>query len=133
MIVDQEWTDYELSFYVSNMQCQEHVGSRGLTVGLRVQDANNMVALRILDQDYCGGTWGRFQNSVFDAVPNSNFKLPPVDSNGGRQITIRVQGNTFSTPIGTSVVLENYPTGGIAFISAEGVTVDNVRVIPLTP
>jgi hypothetical protein len=133
MIIDQEWTDYELSFYVSNMQCQEHVGSRGLTVGLRVQDANNMVALRINDQDYCGGTWGRIQNSEFDSLPTSNFKLPPVDSNQGRQITIRVQGNTFSIPIGTSVVIENYATGGIAFIGAQGVTIDNVRVTPLTP
>jgi hypothetical protein len=133
MIIDQEWTDYELSFYVSNMQCQEHVGSRGLTVGLRVQDANNMVALRINDQDYCGGTWGRIQNSEFDSLPTSNFKLPPVDSNQGRQITIRVQGNTYSTPIGTSVVIENYATGGIAFIGAQGVTVDNVRVTQLTP
>jgi len=133
MIIDQEWTDYELSFYVSNMHCQEHVSSQGLTVGLRVQDANNMVALRINDQDYCGGTWVQIQNSEWNKLPNSNFKLPPVDSNGGRQITIRVQGNTFSAPIGTSVVIENYATGGIAFIGAQGVTVDNVRVTLLNP
>ena len=92
-----------------------------------------MVALRINDQDYCGGTWVQIQNGEWKKLLNSNFKLPPVDSNQGRQITIRVQGNTFSTPIGTSVVIENYATGGIAFIGAQGVTVDNVRVTLLTP
>ena len=56
-----------------------------------------------------------------------------MDANGGRQITIRVQGNSFSTPIGTSVVIENFPSGGVALIGAQGVTVDNFRVDPLTP
>jgi hypothetical protein len=134
MVVEStEWTDYEVHFWVSNMQCQQHVGSRGLTIGVRVQNANNMVGLRLNDQDDCAATWMIMQIGEWTEVPNSTFKLPPVDANGGRNLVVRVQGNEFSSPIGTSVIVENFPTGGIAFLGSPAVIIDNVAVIPTTP
>lgn len=133
MAVPEAWTDVEVSFDLSNMQCQRHVGSRGITVALRYQDLNNMVALRIFDADDCAATWFLVKNGEMTEMPNSTFPLPPLDSNGVRHWVMSVQGNRYSSPFGIPIVIEDFPTGGVSIMVDPGVTVDNFQVTAIAP
>jgi hypothetical protein len=133
LALPEQWTDFEVTFDLSNMECQLHVQSRGITVGLRYQDPNNMVALRIFNQDDCAATWFSVKDGVWNKLSNSSFELPPRDSNGVRHWIMSVQGNIYTSPFGLPVIREDFPTGGVALIGDPGVTVDNLRVDPLTP
>jgi len=133
MVIDaNDWTDYEVSFDVSNMQCQGGVGSRGVTIGQRYQNANNMVALRIFHWgDYCDASWYLIKDGDWNKIPNASFPLPPKDSNGVRHFILSVEGNTYNSPFGVPLVIEDYQTGGVALLANKNVTIDNFRVIPL--
>ncbi len=133
MVLGEQWTDIEVSFDLSTIQCQQHVGSRGVTVGLRYQNPNNMVALRIANQDDCAATWFLVQDGKWNKLPNSSFPLPPKDNNGVRRFVLNVQGNTYNSPFGIPVVIENFPTGGVALFADPGVTIDNFKVSPFIP
>jgi hypothetical protein len=126
-------SDIEVSFDVSNMQCQQHVGSRGITIGLRYQNPNNMVALRIFDQDDCAVTWFLVKDGKWNKIPNSTSQLPPKDNNGVRHLVITVQGNTYNAPFGVPVVLEEFLSGGVALIASPSVIIDNFKVSSFSP
>ncbi len=133
MVLDEQWTDVEVSFDVSNMQCQQHVGSRGVTVALRYQNPNNMVALRIFNQDDCAATWFLIKDGKWNKLPNSTFPLPPRDSNGVRHWVMNVQGNTYNSPFGIPVVIEDFSMGGVALLADPNVIIDNFKVSLFTP
>jgi hypothetical protein len=133
MVLDEQWTDVEVSFDVSSMQCQGGVGQRGVNIGLRYQDPTNMVKLRIYHQDDCAATWILVVNGKDEELSNSTFQLPPRDSNGVRHFIMNVQGNTFDSPFGIPVVIENFPTGGVALYADPGVIIDNFKVTRYNP
>lgn len=135
MIIDaKDWINYEVSFDVSNMSCQGGVGSSGVSVGLRLQNTNNMAALRIFYWgDNCTGTWYVIKNGEWQKIPNSSFNLPPKDSQGKRHFVISVDGNTYNCPFGVPLVIEGFPSGGVALWADKGVVVDNFKIIPHAP
>ena len=133
MVIDaSDWTDYEVSFDVSNIQCQGGVSSRGVTIGQRYQNANNMMALRIFHWgDYCDAQWYLIKDGDWDKLPNASFPVPPKDSNGVRHFILSVEGNTYNSPFGVPLVIEDFQTGGVALLANKGVIIDNFKVIPL--
>lgn len=134
LIGSSDWTDYEVSFDVWGMSCQAQWVSDGITTGLRVQDASNMVAMEWVHWGTnCRPSWFIVTNGTRELIFEHAFDLPPKDAQEKRHLAVRVQGNTYTTPFGGEITIDNFPSGGIAVIADVNVIIDNFKVTLLSP
>jgi hypothetical protein len=122
---ESSWTNYVVTFETSNLHCQWAVYDNAVVIGIRYQDANNMIALR---WSVCRGNWSIVENGQWREVPNTNFTIPAPFAEGVRRPEVTASGNTFKVNGGPSIVIDNYPSGRVAILADPTVIIDNFVV-----
>ncbi|MBE0649913.1 MAG: hypothetical protein IH595_03630 [Bacteroidales bacterium] len=128
LVEGKDWTNYEVSFDVSNMGCTKNASSSGMYLGLHFQDPNNMVMLRLLHFRDCASTWTIIRDGTTNVIPNATYNLPSEANRGTIHIVVSVVGNKYDFPFGKPVIIEDYPQGGVSISSYKGVIIDNFKI-----
>jgi hypothetical protein len=127
----EEWDKYQVSFDLSSISCQGAVSSRGVTVGFRYQDPNNMAGLAIFQRTECNCSWYIIEGNEWNRKPNSEFPLIPRGADGVRHFEITVEGNFYTAIGGPTVEIDEYESGPLALIADREVIIDNFEVTEL--
>jgi hypothetical protein len=129
VIGDSTWTNYEVSFDVSNVSCQGGVRSSTTTVGLHYQDSGDMIAFRWLHwENSCQPVWLQGKEDQWKILAERMFEIPPKDTSGRRHLVVSVQGDDYSTSFGGLISVPDVPPGKVVLIADEGVLIDNFQI-----
>jgi|CXWL01.1.fsa_nt_gi hypothetical protein len=98
-IGDNGWTNYTIEFEANAASCWMSAGYN--TIGVRVQDTNNMIAWR---WSVCESVWYIAENGNWKEVPNSKSDgvgdyavVPVVITADGGQFTVYINGKKISS------------------------------------